>query len=552
MSESFHNIAGEIIQDSIKSAVFIDDEVLLPFEKKNPDKFQDHSNLQFSFQEKGCSLSYYRYGKTDWISMIPFLFENRDLLILDWELSDGPGYQNETLKILEKAIQTPSLHFCIIYTETETVDFDREIILPCLSYFSFCSEFNLEEQKTLKDDFIKFCEKEIGVDHNKVFSELDSHIKEMIFFSEQDGKFRDARKKINKKIAEFFGEDANNFRAFLSEKSTSMYTTLVSLLYAFEEPDTIKSDQKYKFRVSSIDDIRRLYINNTIILIGNKSSIEKSGGLYDVFKSSLIEEHNIFLALLGLEIRNLFRNQSGFIGKDLDDIDETAFFYHHKTIKPKQAFYEFLRELWIDQSTTIFNDQKLKLYSTIDEYKANAKIDEKVTKFEKDIESEKILQEHLIRLNNFYNQVKFTPTENDTLSFGDIIKIGEEESFEYLICVTPLCDCVEPAKIEKQYFFVRQENIITNYVSALENAEGEHISFIKDADEIVCIDWGQCKSFSLYVSDPKLNSLSKVNYKNKWINLQYVGRIKENFAQRIANKALGYPARVGVSLAQIH
>lgn len=552
MAGSFQDISGDIIRDSIKSAIFIDDKVLLPFEEDEKNEYINHSDLISSFENHDCSLSYYRYSKEDWESKVPFLFENRDLLILDWELSSGIGYQNDTLKLLEKAIQTPSLHFCIIYTETEEGAFDKEIVMPCLRYFSFCTDLNNEELTALKEDYIKHCEEELGVDGDELFKSIRGNIEEIVYYNEQEEKVRDAKRIINREFTDQLEGDVNTFRSFLNSKSDNMYKTLISLLYAYEEVETSLSENTYKIRVSSFDGIRRLYINNTIILIGNKDEIRTGSGLYEVFKTSLIEEHNIFLSLLGLEIRNLFRSQSGFIGKDLDDIDETAFFYHHRTIKPKHAFYEFLRELWIDQSTSIFNDQKLKLYSTIDEYKSSFHIEEKVADFEEKIKSKIDFQNHLIKLNNFYNEIKFSPTEKDTLSFGDVLKINKEEGFEYLVCVTPLCDCVEPDKIEKQYLFVRHEQVINNLVSALERAEGKHISFIKDNDEIICVDWGECKSFSLYVKEPKLNSLSRVSYKNKWKTLEYVGRIKENFTQRIANKALGNTARVGVSFAQIN
>ena len=73
MALSFNNIAEKVIQDSIKSAIFIDDKVLLPFEKSAPDHLIDHSDLQSTFQEQGCSLSYYRYDKKDWEKQTDFL-----------------------------------------------------------------------------------------------------------------------------------------------------------------------------------------------------------------------------------------------------------------------------------------------------------------------------------------------------------------------------------------------------------------------------------------------------------------------------------------------
>ena len=187
--------------------------------------------------------------------------------------------------------------------------------MPCLSYFSFCSSMDKEELESLKNDFITFCEEELGVDSKEFFESLVTHIEELIYYSEEEDKVSDAKKNLNKELTKNLADDANKFRGFLSERSESMFNTLVSLLYAFEEQNTLKAEKNYKFRISSRDDVRRLYINNTIILFGNKDEIKKSTGLYNAFRSSLIKEHNIFLTLLGLEIRNLFRTQSGFIEK---------------------------------------------------------------------------------------------------------------------------------------------------------------------------------------------------------------------------------------------
>lgn len=251
-------------------------------------------------------------------------------------------------------------------------------------------------------------------------------------------------------------------------------------------------------------------------------------------------------------MRNSFRKGSGFIGKELDEINETAFFYHHKNIKPREAFYEFLRELWVDQATHFLDKQRPTLYSTIEEYKGNKNVDSNVKRFEDTINSNENFQQALIKLNNFYNQLRFEPSMTDLLSFGDVLRLkGRHGVFDYIMCVTPLCDCAEPEKIRNQYFFVKHENVISSAVSALKGAEGKYISYVREGKEILCIDWGECKPFSLFIKAPELLKLTKVNYLNNWVDLSYMGRLKANFAQRIANKALSYPARVGVSLAQI-
>ena len=44
---------------------------------------------------------------------------------------------------------------------------------------------------------------------------------------------------------------------------------------------------------------------------------------------------------MGLKVRNLFRSSSSFIGKDIDSIDELAFYHHKESAVPAIAFYDF-------------------------------------------------------------------------------------------------------------------------------------------------------------------------------------------------------------------
>lgn len=84
---SFDSVATTIIQDSIKSAVFIDDKVLLPFEKEKEGLF-NHRDMYSTFRDRKCSLTFYRFEK-NWQEKENFLFDNRDLLVLDWQLTDN-------------------------------------------------------------------------------------------------------------------------------------------------------------------------------------------------------------------------------------------------------------------------------------------------------------------------------------------------------------------------------------------------------------------------------------------------------------------------------
>lgn len=109
----------DLIADSIKSAVCIDDQYAEPYQKA-PKNGKDAEILYHSFRQQGkCDLDIYNYNNLeDFIKAREYLFCNKELLILDWELS--PSAQNvyeDSLKILEDAINNSYIQFITIYTQ---------------------------------------------------------------------------------------------------------------------------------------------------------------------------------------------------------------------------------------------------------------------------------------------------------------------------------------------------------------------------------------------------------------------------------------------------
>ena len=105
------------------------------------------------------------------------------------------------------------------------------------------------------------------------------------------------------------------------------------------------------------------------------------------------------------------------------------------------------------------------------------------------------------------------------------------------------------------FFFVEGSDI--GLTSGVEKSDGDFISFIERNDkEITCIDWTNnaedCKPFSLYIPNNQMQGENKtisLNYLGADIEGKYVCTLKENYAQRIANKAFSYPLRVGIDFA---
>ncbi|HEX8266292.1 MAG TPA: response regulator receiver domain, partial [Pyrinomonadaceae bacterium] len=107
----FTNTAKKIIEDSILSSLYIDDKIVEPFEKatdKNKKYYNVSKGLYSSFKKKNKSIDFYKFkAQRDWRSDADYIFRNRDLLVLDWQLDDAKDLkQTDTLEILRRAVET--------------------------------------------------------------------------------------------------------------------------------------------------------------------------------------------------------------------------------------------------------------------------------------------------------------------------------------------------------------------------------------------------------------------------------------------------------------
>ena len=118
---AYIDIAKEILKDNIKSAIYIDDNAR---EFNNSDDALTGAEeeglsleLYAKFRKSGVSLEPIRYvrdseGNEEWVN---YCLDNRDLILLDWHL-EGQSGEKQSLKILNKIINKPNVHFCVIYT----------------------------------------------------------------------------------------------------------------------------------------------------------------------------------------------------------------------------------------------------------------------------------------------------------------------------------------------------------------------------------------------------------------------------------------------------
>ena len=364
-------------------------------------------------------------------------------------------------------------------------------------------------------------------------------IKELTFYYYQKQDTVDKRTDI-KNSSQKLGIEAV-FNDFIENNYDNSDLDQKLIRFSYELLDSPTSSSLYKIHISQ-KDRNSIYINNTVIKIRSKVA----SNLYGDFCNSLIDDHNIFFTLFGLEMRNSFRESSAFIGADIGSIDEIALFYHKKRVSSTD-FLELLKNIWKEQASSFLYEKKIKLLNVLEDYKSGRKINHKVNTFSTRKEENR---ENLAKINAFYNTLDIKRIKNDTIKFGDIFLRNDDVERKFLLCITPHCDCLYPEEnIDNMFHFIEGKSI--DLSEGLKDPEGEFYAFINYEDHPICIGW-HCRPFSIHISEGKnqIQRFIRVNIKGASTRILYLCTLRENYCQRLANQSFGFPLRVGITFAK--
>lgn len=540
---SYERRAKLILQDAIKSAIYIDEKAR-PFyqlESENPEIEEILSeNLYNNFKKNGISLDVFKYSKGDEIDVakLKFITENRDFVILDWKL-DGKEGEEESLKILSEIVNTNHIHFSTIYTSEESLD---DVLLNILSYFSGKNKDYYEEIKETLE-FEKLAPELIAlldqINVKRSNNELVRSLRKEIYAKDRS---------VPDKLKRITGSE---------DITCAMIKTSIAL------SSKVKSDIDLQCPTYVDYDKKIIVINNTIITILNKSDNDAET-LLENFKNHIIKDIDSFNHLLGIELYNhLFRSSA--ITNDLAiSFPKDALIHHRKKLKADDTEYffkSFMDEVLMEKiSMSIRNRESLLLDDIL------------LDKFESKLDPEYSDLDSLHKMNVFYNSYYFNK-EDQILNFGDVLLVEPNENHKhrpkYLICLTPLCDCLRPQDKIKSNFYFAEGTTIKNE-DALDLGDTAFVSFLSNN---ITIKWTEItlddlkKSYApLYIKPLQYkvfegenkfdeNNQIKVRYLDKTgeiktEKLTYIGTIRPNYAQRIANHAFSYPIRVGVDFVK--
>lgn len=562
----YNQKAFDILNSSINNAVFIDEKAkdFYSGTELNPQIAEEKLSFELfnTFKKNGKNLAVHKFEKSnlDDPNTIEYLFKGKDLILLDWELAELAG-QEYSLKLLNRAVSTPYINFCCIYSSSSNFS---QIPLFLDAFFSGLGEADFE---SIKNDYS--------------------------FFEPDD--LKDLINKDEAVISKFIADNSLDFSTFpiehLRGKSESF---LIRLIHISLNTDKfiLADDSITKYEVLNTGD-NSFMINNTFVLTLKKDFDEDSDitKLLKRISGVIVKNKGSFFQLLGLEMQSIFNSNERFIDETILKSSTEALFQFRNYLKDDKTFGTIIKKLLIEQATLKLRTAKLELLKPdFLDFKSQ------------ELESKVPTSNDLFQLNVFYNSVTVKglhPENIPNLNFGDVFI---DEKNNYYLCVTALCDCYNPNKTQGNFYFVLGKGF-KNIDLALKLGDTAFINFLPDDTAVY---WGNLESVKfaeiekqkesesidayrvrkltneiegykqfLYkpfyvkpqvfnVENNKLidNKLTVWEISNKYneqeikqnlncFNLTYITTLRHDYTQRIANHAFGHPARVGVDFVKI-
>lgn len=516
MNTAYHKKATEIIKKSIKSAIFIDEkapELFQPLDLNVPEH-KLCEDLYNAFKQQGISLTLHKFDKNN-PENDTYLFDKRDLVLLDWKL-DGETGEEYSLKLLAEAVKRKHIHFCCIYTSESSID---KVLKNILSYFS---GFSKEDYENLTLDLD-------GADIKPILSDLET-----ISLNRNDkNRIKEIKKRLHLSHKDLMkGKDSCKLIQIWAA-----FSNYYQAEHALPCPEFVDSEKHI------------VIIENTIIIILKKHYDKDPSNLIDKITETVVALDRNFTHLLGLEMQHLISSKGSFIDKNLIEVSRNTLLNHRKQSEDtfndliKNILFEHLKHGLRFDSIDLLNEAILEELST-------------------DLQPPD--QTEFLKLNTFYNASQMNKS-GPFLNFGDIFFAGKD----YYICITALCDCLRPEKIGGLFYFAKGTKM-TNKKLALQLGDEAFISFIPNNEIITWteINSGQDdveKYKPIYIKPLQVKIINNIIENNELNTYQiskdgqtivtskwtYVTTIKQNYAQRIANHAFAHPVRIGVDFAKL-
>lgn len=565
VSSSFQHI----IQNAISSAICIDDRYVTPYQDPiGEDKLEDSKQLYESFRREGnCDLDIYKYESFEkFENDKKYLFENKDLLVLDWELneSDAACKYKDTLPILKQAIDTEFIQFVSIYTQEENTE---AIALNIFSYFNYNANKKDEIYKAISE--IPFIEANFE-DEEKIETIIRDGVNGYVL---NPTKRKELVTHLVTKIKRELENDGAKYGLFCKEIKKACESVSFNGKDLFEwlecyysESSMSPSSDNYNVEIIPTNGIpfKTLLVGCTLVTIISKSKEGEDGrqlikpkDLYSTISSTIENIPNKFSTLISLELKHFYKKNISAFGRGFMGIDENVLLYHAKNYEQDtqyEEFYNFILSCWNSQIVYRIKEeiQTPNLFSsTIQEHKIipTPKQIANLNGFLTFSPNNKTVPKRKVRFGDVFLLEKAVPF----LFEKDGCEIIDKENYKYLICLTQQCDCLRPHKINRHFVFsagkiVKPEEIKT----AVVKAETNQYTFINDE---VIIEWDK-KFFTINLGgNNEFKPKNGINFifqrsQNK-VKGEFLGNQKGTFTQRLANLVFSHAMRIGIDLPHL-
>ena len=527
----------KIIRESMRHILCIDDEFIGPYDveaikraKEGELEFSKnvYENLQI---ECGSHVDICRYDRTIEEAKWKMILSDRDLLVLDWELE---GENSEpTLKMIYRALQQ-KIPFICIYTNSPDTE---KIYSDIVGYFSGYSKETLSE----------ICDKWVaaGVDKD-IFQEKVNDL-----FAEK-GDATEKLKKIRKALRKQLDFEDEEVTKVLDELKYSEKNSWYPLYLKWNDkilPDGVLTRAERMEKDAIIID-GMIIVCITKEGAGTENAV-KPEQLMSALAKNIVDVPNSIFDIIWLKYSNALRNITQNRMNLFSATDARALGYFAKGFgENEEEFNHSMKMLFKDEIMDALEGEEIKIPK---------EIVTEITEIYKEIAPKEIAEQIVelnekIMMNHVYSQVEHQ------VDFGDIFVTefkddDETEKIDFWMCITAKCDCCRPENIDYNYLFVRGTGM-PNFSNALKDAEGKYRGFIKTEKRMTAIDWRRTRIVSIFIDHDqntvkKPETVIKGNYNGRELEFTYLGNMKENYAQRIANEAFSHANRVGITLAQL-
>ncbi|MBD1435182.1 hypothetical protein H8B06_20350 [Sphingobacterium sp. DN00404] len=542
---TYEDRAHSILRDAIKSAIYIDDKAKSFYQEgsiqENIIEEELSQNLYKNFKKNGISLEVHRF-ESDLkknADELRFIIDNRDFVLLDWKLNGDDG-ELSSLALLTEVINAKHINFCSIYTSEDDID---EVLNNLLSFFSDQGQ-----------DYYDRIKEEI---------ELEEYPEALIDIFHQINLNRSKSEEVKRLRGEIYKHDRDvigNLKQITGESSDTCAIIKASIAVS----STHKSQTGICCPSYVNPELKIVVIDNTIVTILNKGK-NQAEELLENFKNHIVNDIESYNQLLGIELYNHLFRTSAITNDSFMSFSKDALIHHRRKLKKDNLghfFNSFIDEIMLEKiSLSLRNRKSLLLDESL------------LDDFEKEVDAEYNDESALHKMNVFYNSF-YLDKKNQTINFGDVFLMQENENHntrpKYLICITALCDCLRPQdKIKSNYYFAEGEPIKKD--KALSLGDGAFISYLPNDitilwSEIAVAELNQKYGpvyikplqYKVFEDHNKIdeNNMIDVHYLDKkgdikTEKLTYLGTIRANYTQRIANHAFSYPIRVGVDFVKI-